>query len=217
MAIDRKTLILYAVTDRAALRGRPLKKAVEEAIDGGATLVQLREKDLTEDEYVAEALELKAVCHARGVPLIIDDSRAVALKSGADGVHVGLEDAPVAEIRRAVGKSFIIGATAKTVGQALSAQAAGADYLGVGAVFPSPTKEKAVRITAGDLRDIVSSVSIPAVAIGGVTADNMDVLRDTGIAGIAVVSALFAAEDIHSAAGTLRRKAEGLVEHGRDR
>ncbi|MBR5382041.1 MAG: thiamine phosphate synthase [Oscillospiraceae bacterium] len=211
MAVDRKTLLLYAVTDRGALRGRPLKKAVEDAIIGGATLVQLREKELSEDEFIAEALEIKAVCHARGVPLIINDSLSVALRSGADGVHVGLEDAPVAEIRRAAGPDFIIGATAKTVGQALAAQEAGADYLGVGAVFPSPTKENAVRITTEELRDICAAVSVPAVAIGGVTAGSMDALRDTGIAGVAVVSALFAAEDIKAAAAELRRKAEEIV------
>jgi len=211
MAIDRKTLLLYAVTDRGALRGRSLARAVEDAIDGGATLVQLREKGLSEDEFVAEALEIKAICHARGVPLIINDSLPVALKSGADGVHVGLEDAPVAEIRRAMGPDFLIGATAKTVGQARAAEAAGADYLGVGAVFPSPTKEKAVRITAEDLREICASVCIPAVAIGGVTAGNMEALRFSGIAGVAVVSALFGAEDIKAAAVELRRKIEELA------
>ena len=136
----------------------------------------------------------------------------VALKSGADGVHVGIEDAPVAEIRRRTGPDFIIGATAKTVAQAQQAQSAGADYLGVGAVFPSPTKKNAVRITTEQLCEICSAVSIPAVAIGGISLSNLAQIRGGGMAGIAVVSAIFAAEDIQAAAAQLKAEAIGIIQ-----
>ena len=142
-----------------------------------------------------------------------DDADA-ALEAGADGVHVGAEDAPVAAIRARAGKGFIIGATAKTAKQAQRAEREGADYLGVGAVFPSPTKQNAVRITARQLCDICASVSIPAAAIGGITADNLEALRGGGMAGIAVVSAIFSAEDEETAARDLLRRVNDLLEEG---
>ena len=151
------------------------------------------------------------LCHRYGVPLLIDDNVDVALKSGADGVHVGIEDTPVAEIRARAGRDFIIGATAKTVEQARAAQAAGADYLGVGAVFPSPTKKNAVRITVEQLRDICGSVTIPAVAIGGISLDNIRELRGGGMRGVAVISALFGADDIAGAARALKQEALSAV------
>ena len=168
-------------------------------------MIQLREKNLSDEDFIREAVQVKALCSRYNVPLIINDRPAVALKSGADGVHVGIEDQPVEEIRRAAGKDFIIGATAKTVEQAQKAQSAGADYLGVGAVFPSPTKKNAIRITAGQLREICASVSIPAVAIGGISKQNMPELMGTGIHGVAVVSAVFSAGDIKAACKELRR------------
>ena len=146
------------------------------------------------------------------MPLIINDNVVVALKSGADGVHVGIEDAPVADIRKKVGKDFIIGATAKTVEQAKNAEAAGADYLGVGAVFPSPTKKNAIRITNEQLKEICSSVSIPAVAIGGISRDNVLEIKGGGMDGIAVVSAIFAAEDIQTATADLKEKVKEVVD-----
>lgn len=203
MKLDRNSLKLYAITDRECLRGRDLAEQVELAILGGVTCVQLREKGLPEDELIAEAKALKRVCAAHGVPLIINDNWQAALKSGADGVHVGIEDAPVAEIRRAAGNDFIIGATAKTVSQAKLAEASGADYLGVGAVFPSPTKKNALRITPELLAEICASVSIPAVAIGGITAENLHETAGCGQAGIAVVSAIFAQDDVRAAAAEL--------------
>ena len=145
------------------------------------------------------------------MPLIVNDNVDVALKAGADGVHVGIEDAPVQEIRRRVGSDFIIGATAKTVEQAQLAQASGADYLGVGAVFPSPTKRSAIRITSDQLRAICASVQIPAVAIGGISLENAREILDCGVQGIAVVSAIFAAEDIPAATAALRRAALDVV------
>lgn len=207
MKIDNKTLMLYAVTDRGCLQGISLEEAVEQAILGGVGVVQLREKNISEYELLKEAEKLLKVCHKYSVPLIINDDYEIALKCGADGVHVGIEDAPVSEIRQIAGKDFIIGATAKTVEQAKLAERSGADYLGVGAVFPSPTKKNAVRITPQELKEICSSVSIPAVAIGGITAENVNELKGCGHSGIAVVSAVFGAADIKRAADELRMAA----------
>ena len=211
MEFDRNSLLLYAVTDRAWEGKQTLLEQIEDALNGGVTCVQLREKHLDRDAFVREALQAKELCHRYGVPLIINDNVDVALESGADGVHVGIEDAPVADIRRRTGRDFIIGATAKTVAQARAAEAAGADYLGVGAVFPSPTKTNAIRITAEQLREICASVSIPAVAIGGITLENAPTLAGCGAAGIAVVSAIFGAADIRAAAADLRRTALTLI------
>ena len=203
MQFNKNMLKLYAVTDRTWLGGRSLEEAVEQAILGGVTCVQLREKNMDDDELIEEASKLAEICHRHNVPLIVNDNFIAAMKSGADGVHVGIEDAPVKEIRRIAGENFIIGATAKTVEQAKRAEAEGADYLGVGAVFPSPTKKNALRITPDMLREICSSVKIPAVAIGGISHDNVREIKDCGQVGIAVVSAVFAAEDIRKAAEEL--------------
>ena len=211
MEFKKDSLLLYAVTDRAWEGKQTLLEQIEDALNGGVTCVQLREKHLDRDAFVREALQAKELCHRYGVPLIINDNVDVALESGADGVHVGIEDAPVADIRRRTGRDFIIGATAKTVAQARAAEAAGADYLGVGAVFPSPTKTNAIRITAEQLREICASVAIPAVAIGGITLENAPTLAGCGAAGIAVVSAIFGAADIRAAAADLRRTALTLI------
>ena len=211
MRIQRENLLLYAVTDQAWVGRQTLLEQIEDALRSGATCVQLREKSLEKEAFTAEARAVLALCRRYGAPLIINDRVDVALESGADGVHVGIEDAPVAEIRQKTGPDFIIGATAKTVEQARAAEAAGADYLGVGAVFPSPTKQNAIRITAEELRAICASVSIPAVAIGGITRENMGELRGCGMAGIAVVSALFSAADIRAAARELRAAAADLI------
>ncbi|MDY5103721.1 MAG: thiamine phosphate synthase [Agathobacter sp.] len=212
MRLEKDRLLLYAVTDRSWTGQQSLYEQIEEALKGGVTMVQLREKQLSEDELVAEAIQIKELCHRYEVPLIINDNVDAALKSGADGVHVGIEDAPVSEIRRRAGDDFIIGATAKTTEQAKAAEAAGADYLGVGAVFPSPTKKNAIRITPQDLREICGSVAIPAVAIGGITGDNVSEIKGGGMAGVAVVSAIFAAQDIQKAAAELKRKVKAMVE-----
>ena len=203
MKIERNDLLLYAVTDRNCLRGISLEEAVEQAVIGGATCIQLREKNIDEDELINEAKKLIEICHRYNVPFIVNDDYEAALRCGADGVHVGIEDAPVEEIRRIAGRDFIIGATAKTVEQARIAERSGADYLGVGAVFPSPTKKNAIRITPELLKEICSSVSIPAVAIGGITAENVTAINGCGHSGIAVVSAVFGAEDVKAAAERL--------------
>ena len=212
MAIDREILRLYAVTDRAWTGRQTLLEQIEEALRGGATIVQLREKDLDEAAFVAEAIQVRDLCRKYHVPLIINDNVEVALKSGADGVHVGIEDTPVAELRRRVPAGFLIGATCKTVEQAKAAEQAGADYMGVGAVFPSPTKKNAIRITTAQLKEICSAVSIPAVAIGGITRDNARELKGGGMAGIAVVSAIFGAADIQAETVELKRLAEAIAE-----
>ena len=211
MSILKEQLLLYAVTDRTWVGRQTLLEQIEDALKGGVTLVQLREKDLEEAAFLREAIQAKELCHRYHVPLIINDNVEVALKSGADGVHVGIEDAPVAEIRKQAGKDFIIGATAKTIQQAQLAEASGADYLGVGAVFPSPTKKSAIRITNEQLNEICASVSIPAVAIGGITRDNLAQLKGSRIDGIAVVSAIFAAEDIKTAAEQLKQEVLSVV------
>ena len=210
MKFKKEMLRLFAVTDRNWVGKMTLYQQIEEALEGGVTIVQLREKNLAHKDFVEEAKEILELCHRYDVPLLIDDDVEVALESGADGVHVGIEDTPVAEIRDKVPKDFIIGATAKTVEQAKNAEAAGADYLGVGAVFPSPTKTNAIRITKEQLIEITGSVEIPAVAIGGITEENMDEIRGSGVWGVAVVSAIFGAGEIKNATEQLKKKAEEL-------
>ena len=213
MKFYKEMLLLYAITDRNLIGRHTLYEQVEAALKGGVTIVQLREKELEECDFITQAIKIRELCHCYNVPLIINDNVDVALKSGADGVHVGIEDTPVSEIRKIVPEDFIIGATAKTVEQALAAERAGADYLGVGAVFPSPTKKAAIRITKKELMQICSSVSIPAVAIGGINLDNVMEIKGGGMAGIAVVSAIFAAEDIQAAAAKLKEKTKEAVEN----
>ncbi|MBQ8922996.1 MAG: thiamine phosphate synthase [Oscillospiraceae bacterium] len=211
MEFDRKQLLLYAITDRACIGQRDFDRAVEEALTGGVTILQLREKHLSNAELVSEAKRIKKICARYHVPLIVNDNYRAAIEAGADGVHVGITDAPVAEIRRIAGAHFIIGATAKTVGQAQLAESAGADYLGVGAVFPSPTKTDALRITPAQFREIARSVKIPAVAIGGISQENLPELAGIGAAGAAVVSAVFSASDITARCRLLKSLAEQII------
>lgn len=207
MKFTKDMLLLYAVTDRTWVGRQTLLEQIEDALKGGVTMVQLREKELDQDSFIKEAIAVRKLCHRYHVPLIINDNVDVAQKSGADGVHVGLEDTPVAQIRHRVPADFIIGATCKTVEQAQAAEKAGADYMGVGAVFPSPTKTNAIRITKKQLQEICSSVSIPAVAIGGICLDNMSEIQDSPVAGAAVVSAIFGARDIMAATIALKKHA----------
>ena len=211
MELHRDMLLLYAVTDRSWTGRQTLYDQIQAALEGGVTMVQLREKRLSAQALVEEAVEIKELCHRYHVPLIINDNVEAAVASGADGVHVGITDTPVAEIRKRAGGSFIIGATAKTVAQAIAAEQAGADYLGVGAVFPSPTKQNAIRITLAQLKQICSAVSIPAVAIGGISRENVAALAGGGMAGIAVVSAIFAGKNIQNAAAELNEMVRKVV------
>ncbi len=195
---------LYAVTDRRWLHGRTLAETVESAIRGGVTIVQLREKDLDEDAFLREAIAMKTVCAKYGVPLIINDNIDIALRSGADGVHVGQKDCAAREARKRLGADKILGVSAATVEEALRAQADGADYIGCGAVFTTATKTNTRPVDNALLTQICAAVQIPVVAIGGITLENAPSLRGTGIAGTAVVSAIFAQDDAEAAARSLR-------------
>lgn len=210
MKVLPEQLRVYAVTDRSGLGERGLPEAVAQAIAGGATIVQLREKELTGAALETLARQVGEVCRAGGVPYIINDSPALALAVGADGVHLGLEDGEIAAARALLGPDKIIGASAHNAEEARAAQQAGADYLGCGAVFGSKTKTNVRPITPDILREVTAAVEIPVVAIGGITAENLPELRGCGIAGAAVVSALFAKKDITAAAAELAALAETL-------
>ncbi|HJA00983.1 MAG TPA: thiamine phosphate synthase [Candidatus Collinsella stercoripullorum] len=207
----RRGMLLYAVTDSAWLHGRTLASCVREALAGGATFVQLREKHMTTDELVEEARTILPICREARVPFLIDDDVEAARLVGADGVHVGQSDTACAEARRILGPDAIVGVSAQTVEQAVAAEQAGADYLGVGALIPTPTKPDAVDVTPEELAHICRAVGIPVVGIGGLHLSTVDILDGTGAAGAAVVSAIFAAEDIEGdtreLAGKLSRMA----------
>ncbi|MEG0720727.1 MAG: thiamine phosphate synthase [Lachnospiraceae bacterium] len=204
--MEKLDLTLYLVTDRGAMTEEEFLNKVEAACAGGVTLVQLREKECDSLTYYHLAQKLKKVTDAFGIPLIIDDRIDIALAVDAAGVHVGKSDIPVAVARTLMGNDKIVGATAKTVAQALQAQAEGADYLGVGAIYPTTTKVKTVITKVSTLNDICHTVQIPAIAIGGLNADNCDILRESPIAGIAVVSAIMKQADGKRAAEKLRHK-----------
>lgn len=201
--MDAKSLKLYAVTDRQWLNGRTLAECVTEAIQGGVTMVQLREKHLSDADFIKEAWTIKQVCADYHVPFIINDNLAVAQAVDADGIHVGQADLAAGTIRASWGPDKLVGVSAQTVPESLAAQAAGADYLGVGAVFATATKPDAVDVPLATLRAITQAVHIPAVAIGGIHQGNLAQLAGTGIAGVALVSELFAAADIRANAQTL--------------
>ncbi len=196
MKLKKEDLLLYAITDSSIGGFEKLKEDIIKAIDGGITILQLREKNIDEEEYIRRASVIKKICNERNVLFIVNDNVNVALKSGADGVHVGISDMDVKEIRKLAGDDFIIGATAKTVKQAKDAYDAGADYLGVGAVFSSGTKKDAIRISKEELNDIVTSVSIPSVAIGGINKENIKDIGCKKICGVALVNSIFGASDI---------------------
>lgn len=206
MRIKPEQLKLYAVTDRTWLRsGEMLESVVETLLEAGVTCVQLREKKASDEEILAEAESLKEICDRFGVPFIINDRPDLAKKIGASGVHVGLEDMGIQSARKLLGEDYIIGGSAHNVEEALAAQAAGADYLGCGAVFGSTSKKGVSVLPVEELERICRAVDIPVVAIGGIQAENLPMIRNTGIAGVAVISALFAAEDKGAAAGKLLR------------
>lgn len=198
-------LRLYAVTDRSWLGNGTLSDAVEAALRGGATMVQLREKSLTQADFLQEAKTLAALCARFQIPFLINDNLEIALACNADGVHVGQDDMDPQKARALLGPGKILGVSAHTVDQALAAEKTGADYLGVGAVFSTSTKQDAASVPLETVREICQAVSIPVVAIGGISADNILSLQNSGVVGAAVVSALFAAENIFSAAQNLSR------------
>ena len=211
MNIEKESLLLYAVTDRHWLaEGEPLSHAVQQALEGGATLVQIREKNLEEGAFEQEAIELQALCRRYHVPFIVNDNVELALRIGADGIHVGQEDMEAGRVREMLGPDRILGVSAQTVDEALRAEAAGADYLGVGAVFPTGSKDDAVDVSHETLKAICEAVSIPVVAIGGITYENTELLKNSGIAGISVISAIFGQKEIEAATRKLRDRAEKL-------
>ena len=211
MKCDRQTMRLYAVTDQAWVGRQTLPEQVEAALKGGATCVQLREKELDGTALLEEAKVLAALCRRYGVPLIINDNVEVALASGADGVHVGQDDLTVEQVRRLAGDRLIVGVSAHSVEQALAAQAGGADYLGVGAVFATATKSDAHVLPRETLAEICRAVDIPVVAIGGIGEDNLLQLAGTGVDGAALVSAIFSAPDIEGQCRKLRALSERMV------
>lgn len=207
----KKAMPLYLVTDRRWLNGRPLTEDVEKALQGGVTCVQIREKNLDYDAFVKEALALKKICQKYQVPLIINDRIDVMLEVDADGVHVGQNDMKASEVRNIIGHDKILGVSARTVQEAKDAQNAGADYLGVGAVFGTSTKEDANHLHHKMLKDICLSVDIPVIAIGGINHDNILELENTGISGVAIVSGIMAQKDIKEISSELKDKVEGLI------
>lgn len=201
----RKAMLLYAVTDRAWAKEKTLLEQIEDALEGDSTCIQLREKELDDAAFLDEAFKVKVLCKKHNVPFIVNDNVEIALKAGADGVHVGQSDLPLREVRKMCGSGMVIGVSAQTAAQAVEAERNGADYLGVGAVFPTSTKKDADAVSLATLREICKSVSIPVVAIGGISKANMMQLKGTGIAGVALVSAIFAAKDIAAECRVLKK------------
>ena len=211
MKCDKKAMLLYAVTDRAWVGRQSLYEQVESALKGGATCVQLREKELDDEMFLTEAMELADLCRRYNVPFFINDNVDIAIKCQADGIHVGQEDMQAAQVRQKVGGDMIIGVSVHSVEEALEAVKNGADCLGVGAVFSTSTKTDVDVLPKEVLRDICAAVDIPVVAIGGINRTNIKELSGTGVDGVALVSAIFAAEDIEEECKGLRKLSEEMV------
>ncbi len=210
--LNKSDLLLYAVTDRHWTGDETLYQQVEKALKGGATFIQLREKILDDESFYKEALEIQELCKRYKVPFVINDNVDIAVKINADGVHVGQSDMEALDVRAKLGDDKIIGVSAQTVDQALLAEKHGADYLGVGAMFPTGSKDDADDVSHETLKAICDAVSIPVVAIGGISKDNVIELKGTGICGIAVISAIFGADDIENATKHLKTITEETVD-----
>ena len=206
-----QSLLLYAVTDRHWLGDRTLYDVVRESLDGGVTFLQLREKDLDDESFYREAVELQKMAREYGVPFVVNDNVDIAVRMDADGVHVGQSDMEAGDVRALIGPDKILGVSAQTVEQAVLAEKRGADYLGVGAVFPTGSKDDAVEVSFETLKAICEAVSIPVVAIGGITVDNTHELAGSGICGIAVISAIYGQKDIYEATVSLKKVTEEMV------
>ena len=211
MKCDKNHMLLYAVTDRAWVGKQSLCEQVEAALRGGVTCVQLREKELDEAAFLAEAKEISALCRRYGVPFFVNDNVDIAIACGADGVHVGQEDMAAAQVRRRVGDGMMIGVSVHSVEEALEAVRNGADCLGVGAMFSTSTKADASVLPREVLRDICNAVDVPVVAIGGIGKGNLMQLAGTGVGGVALVSAIFGAADIEAECRLLRALSEEMV------
>jgi thiamine-phosphate pyrophosphorylase len=211
MNCAKENMRLYAITDRAWLKGKSLVYQVEQALKGGATCIQLREKNLNEDEFLKEAFAIKALCQQFTVPFFINDNVDIAIKCGADGIHVGQRDMAAGDVRAKIGDQMMLGVSAQTVEQALAAQRNGADCLGVGAVFATSTKLDADAVSHQTLKDICEAVSIPVVAIGGISKSNMMKLAGSGVDGVALVSAIFGSSNIENECRELLSLSEAMV------
>ena len=211
MKCSKEMMRLYAVTDRMWTGRQTLMEQVEDALKGGVTCVQLREKELDEETFLQEAMEMKALCEKYHVPFFVNDNVDIAVKCKADGIHVGQEDMAAAKVRQKVGENMMIGVSVHSVEEALEAVRNGADYLGVGAMFSTSTKTDADVLTTEVLRDICAAVDVPVVAIGGISKENMLELKGTGVDGVALVSAIFAAQDIETECRMLHQMSEELV------
>ena len=205
------SLLLYAVTDRHWLGERSLYDVVRESLEGGVTFLQLREKDLDAESFYEEAVRLRDMAGEYGIPFVVNDNVDIAVRTGADGVHVGQSDMEAGNVRKIIGPDKILGVSAQTVEQAVLAERRGADYLGVGAVFPTGSKDDADSVSIETLKAICEAVSIPVIAIGGITGDNVSRLAGSGICGIAVISAIYGSKNIHEATVLLKRAAEEMV------
>lgn len=211
MSLD-KDLLLYAITDRHWLGDQTLYEQVKETLEGGSTFIQLREKELDYDSFLTEAYEIKKLCAEYKVPFVINDNVQLAVECDADGVHVGQSDMEADDVRQMIGPDKILGVSAQTVEQAKLAEERGADYLGVGAVFPTGSKDDAEEVSHETLKEICAAVNIPVVAIGGITYDNIPQLAGSGICGISVISAIFAADDIRKATSDLKEKTKTALQ-----
>ena len=211
MKCDKRHMLLYAVTDRAWTGKQTLYEQVEAALKGGVTCVQLREKELDETAFLQEAKELRALCRRYGVPFLVNDNVEIAIACGADGIHVGQEDLAAGEVRHQVGDDMILGVSVHTVEEACQAVRDGADYLGLGAVFPTSTKTDVEQMSNETLRAICDAVNVPIVAIGGINRGNILKLAGSGVDGVALVSAIFSAEDIEGTCRELRAMSEEMV------
>lgn len=211
MNCDKKDLLLYAVTDRSWLNGETLYTQVEKSLQGGVTFIQLREKSLDEQHFLEEAKQLKELCKKYHVPFVINDNADIALCIDADGVHVGQSDMEAGNVREKLGPNKIIGVSAQTVEQAILAEKRGADYLGVGAVFPTTSKDDAAEVSHETVKAICEAVNIPVIAIGGINKKNVSELSNLGLCGIAVISAIYAQPDIEAATRELKEAAKSMV------
>ena len=211
MKLDKKDFLLYGVTDRKWLDGRKLVEDVEKSLKGGVTILQLREKHLDDEEFLKEALEIKKICEKYKVPFIVNDNVEIAIKSNAHGIHVGQKDMVAKDVRKLIGENKILGVSAQTVEQALLAEKMGADYLGVGAIFSTDSKSDAESVDISTLKEICKSVKIPVVAIGGIGKENVSLLENSGIVGVAVISAIYGENNIEVATTQLKDIAKKVV------
>ena len=207
----KKAMLLYAITDRTWLGNNSLYEQVEDAIKGGATFIQLREKNLSYEKFLEEAKKIKEITDKYGVPFVINDNVEIAKEIDADGVHVGQSDTEAKRAREILGKDKIIGISAGNLKEAIDAEKNGADYIGIGAMFHTDTKSDATSVTFEEAKEITGKVNIPVVAIGGINSENILSLKGTGIDGVAVISAIFSHENIYDATHKLRKLVEELI------